>query len=88
MPKRTELPSNSNQQVTAHLRVCAPFTWVAMRLVTAYTVTVRQRRLRRDRARRVIRRAWVACGKSRPATGLCCVDCEPAGAVRLRHENR
>jgi WhiB family transcriptional regulator, redox-sensing transcriptional regulator len=25
MPQRTELPSNSNQQVTAHLRVCAPF---------------------------------------------------------------
>ena len=26
MPQRTELPSNTNQQVTAHLRVCAPFT--------------------------------------------------------------
>jgi len=30
MPQRTELPSNSNQQVTAHLRVCAPFRLTAV----------------------------------------------------------
>jgi PAS domain-containing protein len=31
--------------------------------VSAYTVTVRQRRLRKRRTRRVMRSAWVACGK-------------------------
>jgi hypothetical protein len=31
-----------------------------VRLVTAYTVPLRQHRLCRDRVRRVIRRAWVA----------------------------
>src|SRR5215218_9723115 len=41
--------------------------WAAVRLVTTYTVTVRQRRLPSGRTRRVIRRAWVAWGKSRPA---------------------
>jgi hypothetical protein len=42
----------------------------AVRLVTAYTVTVRQRRPASGRVRRVIRRAWVAYGKSRPWPSL------------------
>jgi hypothetical protein len=46
--------------------------WKAVRLVTAYTVTVRQRRPCRDRTRRVSRIAWVAWGKSRPATVVTC----------------
>ena len=46
----------------------AGLAWAAVRLVTAYTVTVRQRRLGGDRARRVMRIAWVAWGMSRPAT--------------------
>src|SRR6266540_7123307 len=50
----------------------AGWAWAAVRLVTACNVTVRQRRLRRDRTRRVMRRAWVAWGKSRPATVVTC----------------
>ena len=37
-----------------------------------YTLTVRQRRLRSGRIRRVMRMAWVAWGKSRPATVVTC----------------
>jgi hypothetical protein len=42
----------------------AGLAWAAVRLVIAYTVTVRQRRECRLRTLRMM--AWVACGKSRP----------------------
>ncbi len=48
------------------------WAWAAVRLVTAYTVTVRQRGLCRAWTRRVMRSAWVAWGKSRPATVVTC----------------
>jgi hypothetical protein len=46
--------------------------WAAVRLVMADTATVRQRRWCRGRTRRVRRIAWVAWGKSRPATVVTC----------------
>ena len=46
--------------------------WAAVRLVTACTVTVRQRSWWSGRTLRVIRRAWVAWGKSRPAMVVTC----------------
>jgi hypothetical protein len=57
----------------------AGLAWAAVRLVTAYTVTVRQCRLASDRTRRVMRIAWVAWGKSRLAT---VVTCRRRGSTR------
>jgi hypothetical protein len=47
----------------------AGWAWAAVRLATACTVTVRQRRLPRQRTRRVMRKAWVAWGEVQAGDG-------------------